>query len=112
MHCRSRYLWALGALFAFVALLVFDGRPNVVLDGAGAIYVPPAPNRLVKAVPVVPRLQSHFDRCTHALRLPVSRSHSGSFAPVKERSVLRARLKRSTAHSVAVLHQASHKAVS
>jgi hypothetical protein len=68
MHCRSRYLWALGAFFAFVALLVFDGRPNVVLDGAGAIYVPPAPNRLVKAVPVVPRLQSHFDRCTHALR--------------------------------------------
>jgi hypothetical protein len=67
MRCRTRYLWTLGAFVAFVAL-VFDGRPNVVLDGASAMYVPPAPQALVKSAPVAQLLQSHFERCDYALR--------------------------------------------
>jgi len=84
MRWRTSYLWALGAVVAFVALLVFDGRPNLAVAD-GCVSAPTVPSASAESAPVVQLLQSHFEWCSHALRsinlslaLQASRANEGA----------------------------------
>jgi hypothetical protein len=67
MRWRTSYFWALGA-FVALAVLAFDGRPNVRVDGSGAVSAPSAPIAFVGSAPAGQVLLSHLGWCGHALR--------------------------------------------
>jgi hypothetical protein len=68
MRRRTSYFWAFGAFFAFLALLIFDGRPNTVAGAASGLSAPSAPVVSVDSAPAAKLLRSHFNGCGHALR--------------------------------------------
>src|SRR6476646_3169347 len=68
MRKRISYFWAFGAFVAFLALLVFDGRPNAVVGGTSGLSAPSAPVVSVESAPAAKLLRSHFSGCGHALR--------------------------------------------
>ena len=66
MRWRTSYRWALGA-FVALAVLVFDGRPNVTVGVASIVSAPFVPTASVVSGPVGQVLLSHFDWCSRAL---------------------------------------------
>ena len=66
MRWRTKYLWTLGVLIAFVTVSVFGARPSVMGRNAGGVSAPPALSASAESTPVIKLPQLHFDWCGQA----------------------------------------------
>jgi hypothetical protein len=85
MRSRNTYLWAVGTVAVFMAVLVFQGGPNITSGAVTSASAPAVPSAWFETGAVAQGVPSHFDGCGPALRA-MGRSFALRVIPRVERA--------------------------